>query len=186
MTMEWREYERLSERTLSSEFHCDQRMQRMLHAVMGMLTEIEEVLDNHSSARVDDVNKAEEWGDIAWYLAILTREYAVSPDDHRGPGDGSSPDTHIMELTKHLLRFLDMFKKSLYYGRKFDDESARSLTLSIIRSALGYASAVGIETGNALRANIEKLRARYGEKFSSESAINRDLENERKILSDNL
>jgi hypothetical protein len=30
--------------------------------------------------------------------------------------------------------------------------------------------------------NIEKLRARYGEKFSSERAINRDLETERTIL----
>lgn len=184
--MEWVEYQRLSERTLSSEFHCDVRTQRLLHAVMGMLTEIEEVLDNHSADTVDDVNRAEEWGDIAWYLAILSREYSVLPGPEGPVGEGVSADRSIMTLTKHLLRFLDMLKKSIYYGRKFDDDTACALTSSIMRASFEYAEGVGIDTSQAMRANIEKLRARYGDKFSSDSAINRDLEKERRILSDNL
>jgi hypothetical protein len=182
--MEWEEYKSLSERTLSSQFHCGDRMQRLLHAVVGMLTEVEEVLDNHSMAEADQVNRAEEWGDIAWYMAILAREYSLPLVD---TGMAKLRDTDpTMDMTKLLLRLLDMMKKSIYYGKQFDDSVARTLSSELITSMLRYASANAIDTELAMRANIEKLRARYGEKFSSESAINRDLENERRILTDNL
>jgi hypothetical protein len=36
--------------------------------------------------------------------------------------------------------------------------------------------------GDILDKNIAKLKARYGDKFSSDRAINRDLETERTIL----
>jgi hypothetical protein len=39
-----------------------------------------------------------------------------------------------------------------------------------------------INIQNSFDVNIAKLKARYGEKFSSERAINRDLETERNIL----
>ena len=43
-----------------------------------------------------------------------------------------------------------------------------------------YVNDINIES--ILDTNIEKLKARYGEKFSSDRAINRDLEKERMIL----
>lgn len=182
--MEWQEYKSLSERTLSSQFHCDDRMQRLLHAVVGMLTEIEEILDNHSMAEADQVNRAEEWGDIAWYMAILAREYSLALE-YTGVAHLKDTDP-TMEMTKLLLRLLDMMKKSVYYGKKFDDSVASKLSSEVISVMLRYAATNGIDTAAAMRANIEKLRARYGDKFSSDSAINRDLENERRILTDNL
>ena len=39
-----------------------------------------------------------------------------------------------------------------------------------------------VENYGSCNENIEKLKARYGEKFSSDRAINRDLEKERMIL----
>lgn len=52
---------------------------------------------------------------------------------------------------------------------------------------LNWYQAIGIDAlggdfGNILNTNIEKLRARYPEKFSNESAVNRDLGKEREIL----
>ncbi|MDB4330347.1 nucleoside triphosphate pyrophosphohydrolase family protein [bacterium] len=41
---------------------------------------------------------------------------------------------------------------------------------------------VGISFESLMEKNIEKLRARYGDKFSSDKAINRDLDTERNIL----
>jgi NTP pyrophosphatase (non-canonical NTP hydrolase) len=182
--MKWEEYKVLSERTLSSQFYCDDRMQRLLHAVVGMLTEVEEVLDNHSMADADQVNRAEEWGDIAWYMAILAREYSLPlVDTSEGNLEGTD---HTMDMTKRLLRLLDMMKKSVYYNKPFDDGVAGKLSSEVISSMLRYASVNGIDTEQAMRANIEKLRARYGDKFSSEAAINRDLDNERRVLTDNL
>jgi hypothetical protein len=43
-----------------------------------------------------------------------------------------------------------------------------------------YINDINIES--ILDTNIEKLKARYGEKFSSDRAINRNLEKERMVL----
>lgn len=55
---------------------------------------------------------------------------------------------------------------------------------------LNWYQAVGIDAlrlsfANILRANIAKLKARYPEKFTSENAINRDLENEENVVRKN-
>lgn len=52
---------------------------------------------------------------------------------------------------------------------------------------LNWYQAIGIDTlggdfESVLRTNIEKLRARFPDKFSNESAINRDTDREREIL----
>ena len=41
---------------------------------------------------------------------------------------------------------------------------------------------VDFDMKNIAEVNIKKLQARYPEKFTSEKALNRDLETERKIL----
>lgn len=41
---------------------------------------------------------------------------------------------------------------------------------------------LGSDFDTEQRKNIDKLKARYGDKFSSEAAINRDLDKEREIL----
>lgn len=55
---------------------------------------------------------------------------------------------------------------------------------------LNWYQAIGIDAlggdfGNILRTNIEKLRARYPEKFDNDRAINRDTDAERRILEGN-
>jgi len=44
--MNWSEYKELSEKTLSTQFHCDdKKIELLLHAVMGILTELDELSD---------------------------------------------------------------------------------------------------------------------------------------------
>ena len=44
------------------------------------------------------------------------------------------------------------------------------------------ADTLGVSFEEIQERNIEKLKARYGEKFTDEKAINRNLETERSIL----
>lgn len=99
----------------------DKRYLILLHAVMGLSTEANELLDAVKKyifygKEIDKVNLIEEAGDIFWYMAALCKE------------------------------FLNIDFKEVQFK------------------------------------NIEKLRARYGETWHRDGAINRDLEKERSIL----
>ena len=77
---------------------------------------------------------------------------------------------------------LDALKRSIYYGQPLDRtnlvEELGDLEwyMAILREALG------VTQGEVQRINIEKLRARYPEKFTSLHALHRDLEKERDVL----
>ena len=45
--MDWRDYKREAERTLSLQFNCDVDDQKVLHSIIGMMTEIDELLENY-------------------------------------------------------------------------------------------------------------------------------------------
>jgi len=74
--MNWSEYKELSEKTLSTQFHCDdKKIELLLHAVMGILTELDELSDWK-----DDINRREEIADSFWYLALLDRTLNLNLD----------------------------------------------------------------------------------------------------------
>lgn len=79
----------------------------------------------------------------------------------------------------------DQVKKHLIYGKPLDK-------LNIIEEAgdqLWYLAlalkAVGGTMQQAMEMNIAKLEKRYGDKFSKEKALNRDLDAERQVLENN-
>jgi len=85
-------------------------------------------------------------------------------------------------LSSESGELLDAVKKHLYYGKSLDlvnlKEEAGDLCwfLAILLNRLD------ISFEEIMEKNIEKLKARYGEKFSEEKAINRNLTNEREVL----
>ena len=77
---------------------------------------------------------------------------------------------------------LDALKKHIFYGKELD-------TVNIVEEIgdLMWYSAIildelGVEFEDVMEKNINKLKSRYGEKFSEISANVRNLEKERKIL----
>ncbi len=87
-----------------------------------------------------------------------------------------------MGLSTEANEFLDMLKKHIYYGKPLDLVNVKEE----IGDTLWYC-AIAIDVlqttmEEVMTVNIEKLKARYPEKFTSEKAINRDLNEERKIL----
>ena len=81
----------------------------------------------------------------------------------------------------------DMLKKHIFYNKDLDlvnlEEELGDLCwyMSIIIFALRELN-VDVTWEDIWHKNIEKLKARYGEKFTEERANNRDLETERNIL----
>lgn len=78
--------------------------------------------------------------------------------------------------------FLDPIKKFIFYGKPVDfvnlDEEVGDLLWYI---AL-YLNARGLDMEAVMEKNINKLEARYPDKFTQDHALNRDLDAEREIL----
>lgn len=188
--MNWIEYLPLAEKTLSTQFNCqDEFYQKILHAVIGSLTEVEEILENYEDGVLFiDVNKqgsiAEESADIFWYLSILFRELDIRNYNYK-PSENFNIDTPfntLLSFTKVSLKFLDLLKKKIYYNKEVSNEIMIDLSIKLHSLLTDYCNQYNVNIDDILEKNIKKLKARYGEKFSSDKAINRDLETERKIL----
>ena len=76
----------------------------------------------------------------------------------------------------------DQLKRHLFYGKPLDGVNVAEE----IGDALWYlaliANALNIDLEEIAERNIAKLKARYPAKFTEHDALNRDLDNERKIL----
>lgn len=178
--MNWEEYKILSEKTLSTEFHCSKKDELLLHATIGIITEIDELLDNYNGES-DITNIGEEIFDSFWYLSIIAREYNLSLPEK---AETSLDEFQIvLEITRKSIKLLDFLKKKLYYNKTIKEDLFIQYSNEIISLFVAYANKKNINLEKGFDINIDKLRARYGEKFSSERAINRDLETEREILS---
>jgi hypothetical protein len=183
--MNWNEYLELSEKTLSTQFHCTKDDELLLHSVMGILTEVEELLDNHMTDSSDEINRSEEIADIWWYVAIIGRKYNLAVphvSDGYKVNTSLSPMEAVLLITKKSLKLLDFLKKKLYYNKPINEDMVILLSNEIVSLLYAYAAMYEINTEMAWDINIAKLKARYGDKFSSERAINRDLNTERNIL----
>ena len=179
--MIWEEYLKLSEKTLSKEFHCGSKTENLLHAVMGILTEIEELLNNHINGNFDSVNVLEETSDIMWYMAIISREFNIKlPILHHS--SNIDPEKIVMGIIIESLKLLDILKKKIFYNKEIDDDQFISISNLIMVKILDYMKLYDIDINKSFDVNISKLKERYGDKFTSERAINRNLENERQIL----
>lgn len=88
----------------------------------------------------------------------------------------------VMGLSTEAGEALDMFKKHIYYGKEFDEINL----IEEIGDAMWYlaiaCNALDITFEQVMEKNIEKLKARYGDKFSEEKANNRNLNIEREVL----
>jgi hypothetical protein len=188
--MTWKEYLPLAEKTLSTQFHCDESSyQRILHAIIGALTEVEELLSNYEDGiLVVDVDKqgsvAEESADIFWYNSILFRELDIRNHNYTLNDEFNlkTPFNTLMSFTKVALSFLDLLKKKIYYNKPINSDIMIDLSIKMQSIMEYYCYQYNTNIGDILDKNIAKLKARYGEKFSSDRAINRDLETERTIL----
>ena len=187
--MNWKEYLPLAEKTLSTQFHCDDLFyQKILHSVIGCLTEVEEILDNYTNGELitENVNKqgsiSEEAADVFWYISILFRELNIEEYSLDSNEMEQNPFETLLLFTKESLKFLDLLKKKIYYNKDIDKQVMVDHSKKMFSLLCHFCELYNTDIDSILEKNIMKLKARYGDKFSSEKAINRDLETERQIL----
>ena len=140
------------------------------HMKIGIFTECGELLDAIKKyyayqKPIDLVNVGEEIGDIMFYVANKTTFYNFS---FAQIADGLEPDGSI-----------DSYERLI-------DELVELPTLSIASTVallLNVCKFFKLDLYELLDRNIAKLKSRYPEKFTTENALNRDLEKEREILS---
>lgn len=79
---------------------------------------------------------------------------------------------------------VDMLKKHIFYGKSLDEVNL----IEEIGDLLWYCGvaidALGTTFEEVQRINVAKLRKRYGNSFTPEKAVNRNLKAEREILED--
>jgi NTP pyrophosphatase (non-canonical NTP hydrolase) len=95
--------------------HLKPNYAETLHAVLGLVTEVQEIVQWYLNGATDQVNLLEEISDVHWYFAILTRKYKLDLED--------GFDKNIAKLKAR-------------YGDKFTNYAALNRDLKIERSIL--------------------------------------------------
>lgn len=77
----------------------------------------------------------------------------------------------------------DQLKKHLIYGKNLDRVNLIEECGDVLWYIARTLTLLDSSFEDAMKRNNEKLKARYGDKFTEHSALNRDLDKERAILS---
>ncbi len=167
---------------------------RILHSLTGLGSELSEVQEMVENPRFDGVNLKEEMGDLKWYMGIMVDELKFDPDQvfsNNEPGgivaygsvnQQAELQHQVHGMVKAIGTITDIAKKSLFYGKELNTAEILN-QLQKLDYYINYSLRLyGQTSAQARERNIEKLRARYGEKFTEAAALERNLEAERAIL----
>lgn len=123
--------------------------------------------------------------DSKWYIenAMKTDLTDYQPVKDRLQDDRTVRILHAsIGLSTESAELVDALKKHLMYGKPLDIVNLKEEAADCMWYLALLADAVGFTFEEVMETNIAKLKARYGDKFSENSAVNRDLDTERKIL----
>lgn len=85
-------------------------------------------------------------------------------------------------LSTEAGELLDVLKKNIFYGKTIDYVNVKEELGDLLWYVAIALDALDLDPSEVMITNINKLRTRYPEKFTSSKAIERDLESERKVL----
>lgn len=88
----------------------------------------------------------------------------------------------VLGVSSEAGELLDPIKKALFYGRPIDKVNLVEEIGDIMWYLAILADEIGVSLEDAKRINIAKLKKRYGDKFTTDAAIVRDLDTERALL----
>ena len=138
------------------------RQLRLLHAAIGLSTEMLELQEANNNRRMNDALL--ELGDICWFAATICHELDHTPVGGRAP-------VELATLAKWIESVVSAVKAHVYYGRALPTDFARSTGM-----ILNAAASIGVVSldRDPLATNLAKLRVRYGDKFEASRANVRD------------
>ena len=143
----------------------------LLHGALGLVTELHEYRN-----AVDRVHKMEELGDLMWFATLL-RQTALAQITEYSPVPINEPIFNGSVIA----RVCDIAKRWMQYG-KAPSQDDWAFVASVTASIIEVIVLDDFDLDQVLQKNYDKLEARFGAKFSTDRAIDRDTANERKVL----
>ena len=115
---------------------------------------------------------------------MLINEYLKNTERTRSQLNNTQLDNIHMALglVTEAGELADVFKKNLAYNKPIDWINVQEEIGDLLWYIAGLCNINNFNLDAILQNNIDKLRKRYPEKFTENEAINRNLEQERKIL----
>lgn len=184
--MDYKEYKVEAGRTMAQ---LGELVHDSMHMVIGMNTESSaELLPALKKNQVDITNIKEEIGDLMWYVAnyasihtfdLQLTELEIIKNLNL---KFHTPKDLLEEIIITIGELQDLDKKFFAYKKPYNQVEQYNLffTLKTYIETLCYK--LQFDLGKILQTNIDKLRARYPEKFTENNAVNRNLDKERQIL----
>lgn len=160
---------------------------RLIHGVLGLTTEIDEL-----KTATSHVNRLEEIGDLCWFFALVND--ALIRLIHLPPVSKSQIEDSVakgMRIETAIATIADAAKRLKFYksSKKINTET---LAICVARVgeyiSMSAMSAAAMPPADALayvqRLNIAKLTKRYGvdAQFTTDAAVNRNVAAEQAIL----
>ncbi len=87
-----------------------------------------------------------------------------------------------MGISTESGELMDAFKRKIFYGKDLDVVNVKEEIGDLMWYVAILLRELDLDFEELLQINIDKLKARYPEKFTEERALNRDLDKEREIL----
>ena len=146
---------------------------RLVHMALGLATEALEFkasLDKNLPRH----EQLMEMSDICWFATLAADELGTLPGEYV---PGLYPQQGVLKVLDLCELFASRIKGALFYGNPSkpadpDPDYWKRVPAEILLRTYAIASA-HLSGEDILDLNINKLRARYGEKFTAENAVNR-------------
>jgi len=88
----------------------------------------------------------------------------------------------IFGMITEIGELADVFKKNMAYGKSLDLVNVQEEVGDLMWYIANFCNIHGFDLEEILEQNVAKLKVRYPNSFEAEKAINRNLEEERKVL----
>lgn len=96
---------------------------------------------------------------------------------------GIMDDLHmVLGMQTEAAEIADAYKKTIAYKKELDLVNVKEELGDILWYIANLCNIHGWDLRDIMQTNIDKLKARYPEKFTEENALNRNLDKERAIL----
>lgn len=182
--MEYSQYKEEASRTMAQ---LGDLVHDSLHMTVGMNTECTELLKALKSNTLDITNLKEEIGDLMWYVANYARTHSLPLMNQEFDSNFYNKKYHYpKEVLEDIIicvgELQDLDKKLFAYKKPYNQTEQFGLFLHLNNLILALCDKMEFDLSKILQTNIDKLKARYPNKFTEQDAIVRNLDKERKIL----
>jgi len=92
-------------------------------------------------------------------------------------------DIHmVLGMQTEVAEIADVYKKTIAYRKPLDFVNIKEEIGDVMWYIANFCNMNGWDLREIMQTNIDKLKSRYPDKFTEELALNRNIEEERKVL----